>query len=82
MLNQLDPTVWKNEKFTLTEKIFLQINYLVIMLVKTSFSRNFCQKTVKVNDSQCGNCCDLVSHFWQKFGESNVITIEITKELI
>ena len=30
-------TVWKNEKFTLTQKIFRQINYLVILLVKPLF---------------------------------------------
>ena len=42
-------TVWKNEKFTLTEIFFRQINYLVILLVKSLFSRNFCQKSVRVN---------------------------------
>ena len=39
------PTVWKNEKFTLTQNFFRQINYLVILLVKSLFSRNFCQKS-------------------------------------
>ena len=29
----LHATVWKNEKFTLTEKIFREINYLAILLV-------------------------------------------------
>ena len=28
-------TVWKNEKFTLIEKIFREITYLVLSLVKT-----------------------------------------------
>ena len=47
-------TVWKNEKFTLTEKIFRQINSLVTSLVKNVhvlISRNFCQKMrmVRVN---------------------------------
>ena len=42
-------TVWKNEKFGLTEKIFRQINSLVICLVKTLLSRNFCQKSVRLN---------------------------------
>ena len=42
-------TVWKNAKFTLTEKIFRQINSLVISLVKSLFSRNFCQKSVREN---------------------------------
>ena len=42
-------TVWKNEKFTLIEKIFRQIPYLVLSLVKTLLWRNFCQKSVRVN---------------------------------
>ena len=42
-------TVWKNEKFSLTEKKFRQINYLVISLVKPLLSRNFCQKSVREN---------------------------------
>ena len=44
-------TLWKLRKFTftLTEKIFRQISYLVISLVKLLISRNFCQKSVKVN---------------------------------
>ena len=41
-------TVWKNEKFGLTEKIFRQINSLVICLVKPLLSRNFCQKIVRL----------------------------------
>ena len=41
-------TVWNNEKFTITEKKFRQINYLVISLVKPLLSRNFCQKYVRV----------------------------------
>ena len=47
---------WRKKKLRLllcnsqcTEKLFRQINYLVILLVKTSFSRNFCLKTVRVN---------------------------------
>ena len=39
----------KNQKFTLIEKIFHQITYLVISLVKLLLSRNFCQKCVRVN---------------------------------
>ena len=39
-------TVWKNEKFSLTKKIFRQINSLVISIVKTLLSRNVCQKCV------------------------------------
>ena len=41
--------MWKLRKFTLTEKIFRQITYLVISLVKLLLSRNFCQKCVRVN---------------------------------
>ena len=41
-------TVWKNEKFGLTEKIFRQINSLVICLVKPLLSRNFCRKSVRL----------------------------------
>ena len=42
-------TVWKNGKFSLTEKKFRQINYLVISLVKPLLSRNFCEKSVREN---------------------------------
>ena len=41
-------TLWKLRKFTLTEKIFRQITYLVISLVKLLLSRNFCQKSMRV----------------------------------
>ena len=41
-------TLWKNEKITLTQEIFRQINYLVILFVKPLFWRNFCQKSVRV----------------------------------
>ena len=34
---------------TITEKIFRQINYLVISLEKTLLSRNFCQKSARVH---------------------------------
>ena len=40
--------MWKNEKFGLTEKIFRQINSLVICLVKPLLSRNFCRKSVRL----------------------------------
>ena len=39
--------MWKNEKFALTEKLFRQINSLVISLVKMLLSRNFCQRSVR-----------------------------------
>ena len=43
------PTVWKNEKFSLAEKIFREIDSLVTSLVKPLLSRNFCQKSVREN---------------------------------
>ena len=42
-------TMLKNEKFTLTEKIFRQINSSVISFLRTFLSRNFCIKSVRVN---------------------------------
>ena len=36
----------ENEKFSLTEKKFRQINYLVISLIKQFLSQNFCEKSV------------------------------------
>ena len=41
--------MWKNEKFSLTNKIFRQINSLVTYSVKQLFSRNFWQKCVRKN---------------------------------
>ena len=38
-------TVWKNEKFTLTKKIFCEINSFVTSLVLALLSRNFCRKS-------------------------------------
>ena len=43
------PTVWKNEKFSLTEKIFRENNSLATSLVKTLLSRIFFQKSVRDN---------------------------------
>ena len=37
-------TAWKNEKFTVNQKKFRQINSLVFSLVKTLLSRNHFQK--------------------------------------
>ena len=43
-------TVWKSKKFTPpTEKYFREMSSFVPYLVKTLFSRNFCQKSVGVN---------------------------------
>ena len=55
-------TVWKNEKFSLTKKIFRQINSLVIYLVKLLLSRNFCQKCVRLN--------------FRHFNTHNVVNVE------
>ena len=44
-------TVWKNEKFGLTEKIFRQIDSLVMFFLKALLSRNFCQKCVRLDCS-------------------------------
>ena len=66
-------TLWKNQKLTLTEFFFRLINYLVISLVNTLVSRNFCQNTVRVNFSNfhtahCGNSAKTLSrrHFFVK----------------
>ena len=68
-----DHTVWKNKKFSLTEKIFREINSCVNSLVKLLLSRNFTVwKLPKFT----------LSAFWQKFRESNNFTKEVTKELI
>ena len=42
-------TMQKNEKNPSHLKIFRQINYLVISFVKMLVSRNFCQKSARVN---------------------------------
>ena len=58
-------TVWKNEKYSLNEKIFRQIISLVTSLVKPLLSRNFCQKGVRENfrnfHSVCGKVKNLLS---------------------
>ena len=52
--------MWKNEKFSITEKKFRQINYLVIVnsLVKPLLSRTFCEKSVRefLQFPHCSNC--------------------------
>ena len=65
---------------SLTKKIFRQINYLVISLVKTLLSRKFCQKCMKLNRSNFHavgvEITDghLLSHFWQKSCENNIFS--------
>ena len=61
-------TLWKNQNFTLTEKIFRQINYLVISLVNALVSRNFCQKCVRENfrNFHTVEIAEIFSHFFHK----------------
>ena len=47
--------MWKNEKFSLTRKIFRQIDSLVISLVKTLFSLIFCQNCVRLQGGPTRN---------------------------
>ena len=49
VLTYLDWSISKMPTITLIEKIFRQITYLVISLVNMLLSRNFCQKSVRVN---------------------------------
>ena len=82
-------TVCKNEKFSLTEKKIRQINYLVISFVKPLLSRDFCKKVWERISAIFTLCCSSVanmyenslSHFWQKFRESNDFT-DFTKQKI
>ena len=72
----LSHTVWRNEKFSLAEKKFRQINdYLVISLVKPLLSRNFCEYSVREN------FCNLhyVSHSVEK---REILCHKKTREII
>ena len=62
-------TLWKNEKFTLTEIFFRQINSLVIYLVNALLSRSFFQKSVRVNFHSFHTHC-----VPQKFRVINIFT--------
>ena len=59
-------TVWKFQKFSLTEKIFREINSLVTYLVKPLLSRNFCQKSVRALTTPSGNYGILLLCFFLK----------------
>ena len=59
-------TVWKNEKFTPTEKISRQINYLVTLLVHPLVSRNICQKSMGVHFRNFHTIA-IVSYFHESF---------------
>jgi len=59
-------TVWKNEKFTLTEKNISPNQLFSNFHSKMLLSRNFCQKRVRVNfrnfhSAQCGKVKNLLS---------------------
>ena len=61
-------TLWKNEKFSFTEKNFVKsTRYLVISLAKPLLSRNFCEKNVRENFRNfhcgCGKYGNLLSRF-------------------
>ena len=57
-------TVWKNEKFTLTEKIFREINQVSMYFrVKILLSWNFCQKSVRVNLCNFHTVWERISRF-------------------
>ena len=72
-------TVWKNGKFGLTEKIFRQINSLVICLVKPLFSRNFCRKSVRLKFHYFHTVLKCHSAVWknENFSFNNKIFREI-----
>ena len=48
-INCTESTVWKNAKFTLTQKKIREIDFLITSLGKLLLSRNFFQKYVRVN---------------------------------
>jgi len=79
-------TVWKNEKFGLTEKIFRQIDSSVICLVKPLLSRNFCRKSVRLKLQNfhivAHHSVEITKfycyHFSQKFREINFLRKNFT----
>jgi len=78
--------VWKNEKVTLTQNFSRQINYSVILLVKSLFSRNFCQRRVRVNIRNFHTAAsvekrEILSH-WKKFRQINYLVICLVNPLL
>ena len=69
-------TVWKNDKFTLTENRFRQIIYLVIFLVKPLLSRNFCQKRVIFHNYHCCVWGKRENHCHSFFRQINLTEID------
>ena len=81
-------TVGKNEKCSLTKKIFrqCQINSLVTYLVKSLLSRNFCQKCVRENSRNFHTVLwklrnFTVTIFSQKFRQLNFLLKKIFYEI-
>ena len=81
-------TLWKLQNFSLTEKIFCQINYLVISFVKPLLSRNFCEKmwerisTISTISTLCA-VWKLLEFTLTFFGKNFVkVTHLLNKELI
>ena len=68
-----------------TKNIFREINSLVTSLIKNVIFTKFSSKSVRENllffrtALNCGK--DTLTFFWQKFRESNVITIELSKQI-
>ena len=74
-------TAWKNEKFSLTEKIFREINSLVTFLVKMLLSRNFCQKCVRVNFRYFHTVCLVAWSGYQHRASSHFLIFEWNKKI-
>ena len=79
-------TVWKNEKFTVTQIFFPSNQFIVKFFSKTLIWRNFCEKTVALKfrnfhsvSVEITGILSHLTHFWQKFRESNGFTKYVTK---
>ena len=70
----------KNDKFTLTEKFFRQINYLIFSLVKPLLSRFFCQKSVRVNFRTYSVSTLVIPTIFLKLGFNLVLSLNSTAE--
>ena len=75
-------TVWKNEKFSLTEKIFREINSFSNFFRKSGAYTKFCQNFWEriLHSAQCGNYGNSLSRI---FGKNFVkVTVLLNKLLI
>ena len=83
-------TVWKNEQFTLNEKIFRQINCFVLSLFSKYVAfTDFWQKCVRVNFRNfhtvikcCGNFGILLPGFFPEIPSNQLFTRELYAKLI